>query len=206
MKVFNNELVIHRNETFTIDKYLVNKDGSPYLISNQIPNPYFLLTVTSSKYEQTDRYTLNKWLSLANTPRFKSTVFENIADHQTELWDGTWANAVLPAGYEGNSSVYANEAAFYLQDDAGNRTYKYWVYSGVDYAGAWTDYNLRLTTSFLQDITRNWIEQTYYYGILLVGGPAAETGSDVPIASYDLVYTILEPTKLTVLSNLKGGM
>ena len=198
-------MVIHRNETFTIDKYLVNKDGSPYLISNRIPNPYFLLTVASSKYEQKDRYTLNKWLSLTNQPRFTSTIFENIADHQTVGWDGTWENAILPAGYEGDSPLYANEAAFYLQDATGHMTYKYWIYTGIAYNGIWSDYKLRLITSFLQDITKTWIEQTYYYGILLVGGTAS-VDSEVPIETYDLVYTILEPSKLTVLSNMKGGM
>ena len=204
MKTYNNEIVVRRNETFSIDKYVVNRDGSPYIVSSRIENPYFLLTVASSKYEQTDRYVLNKWLSLTNQPRFTSTIFENIADHQTEVWDGTWANAILPAGYEGDSTVYANEAAFYLQDANGQLTYKYWIYSGDAYKGSWSDYKLRLITSFQKGITSNWIEQNYTYGILLVGGEYNKPSE--PIVTFDTVITILEPTKLTVLSNLKGGM
>lgn len=36
MKTFNNELVIHRGETFSMDKVVQNKDGSPYIVSNKL--------------------------------------------------------------------------------------------------------------------------------------------------------------------------
>ena len=39
MKVFNNEITIHRGETFSMDKVIQNKDGSPYIVSNRLVNP-----------------------------------------------------------------------------------------------------------------------------------------------------------------------
>ena len=41
MKSFNNELIIHHGETFTIDKTVQNKDGSPYIISSELENYIF---------------------------------------------------------------------------------------------------------------------------------------------------------------------
>lgn len=207
MKTYNNEIIVRRNETFSIDKYIVNRDGSPYIVSSRIENPYFLLTVASSKYEQADRYVLNKWLNISNTPRFHTTI-------AVKLEGSTWEDNPLPAGYEGDRLLpYANEAVFYIEDAAGNRSYCYFVYDDVDdgegdtrenYDGRWVPYSCRIVTSFQKSITSNWIEQNYTYGILLVGGEY-NTPTE-PIVTFDTVITILEPTKLTVLSNLKGGM
>lgn len=227
MKTYNNEIVVRRNETFSIDKYIVNRDGSPYIVSSRIENPYFLLTVTSSKYEQTDRYVLNKWLNISTTPRFYTTNAVKL-EYSTEEYDvlhpgedgvlPSWEDNYLPSGYEGDRLLpYANAAVFYIEDAAGNRSYCYFVYTDEDdgedygegdvrknYDGKWVPYSCRLVTSFQKGITSNWIEQNYTYGILLVGGEY-NTPSE-PIVTFDTVITILEPTKLTVLSNLKGGM
>ena len=79
MKVFNHELTVRRNETFTIDKIIENRDGSPYIISSHLRNPYFLITVSDSMYEQENGYQFRAWLPV-RTPVFKSTVPINLAD------------------------------------------------------------------------------------------------------------------------------
>ena len=66
MKTLNNILVVHRNETFTLDKIVQNRDGSPYIVSAELENPYWLLTVSSTRYDQKDRYIQNWWLDLSN--------------------------------------------------------------------------------------------------------------------------------------------
>ena len=43
MQVLRNELKVYRGENFTIDKLLKNRDGSPYIISNELQNPYWLI-------------------------------------------------------------------------------------------------------------------------------------------------------------------
>lgn len=60
----------YRGETFTIDKVLRNKDGSPYIISNEIKNPYLLISVVNASHSQENRFFRNYWLDLQNYPRF----------------------------------------------------------------------------------------------------------------------------------------
>ena len=78
MKSLNNELIVHRGETFTIDKTLQNKDGSPYIISKGLiadgSSAYFLLTVASARYEQSGRYVKNYWLPVVNVFLFTQPV------------------------------------------------------------------------------------------------------------------------------------
>lgn len=239
MKVFKNELIVHRNETFSISKIIQNRDGSPYIISSELTNPYWLITVANSLYEQDGRYIYNKWLNLKNFLRFYYTKPVDLNSLGYDDW-----NAVLPAGYEGDeTSGYANIAVFYLSDND-IRNYRYWVYDNTesgDYAGHWEDYDCKLLTTFTSDITSQWSEQTYYYGILLVSGESVKeylvetciklnlsvedniynmydsiknidssllekVDLNKPITNYDVVYPILEPTKILVQSNLKGGM
>lgn len=84
MKSLNNELFVHRNENFTIDKTLQNKDGSPYIISSDLPNPYFLITVANTRYVVDDRYIYSKWLKLDKLSRFKNTTPVNLKIFKTE--------------------------------------------------------------------------------------------------------------------------
>ena len=80
MKILNNEIVVHRNETFSIDKIVQNKDGSPYIISNKLSNPYFLISISTTRYAQNNRYIKNYWLDLSKYPRFTSTNAVNLLD------------------------------------------------------------------------------------------------------------------------------
>lgn len=193
MKTYNNELIVYRGEVFTIDKYIVNKDGSPFIISNKLQNPYFLLTIGSDLYKP--EYVYNKWLEIgSNQPRFKSTVPVEIQLDKNGQWPRT-----LPAGTTSATAVY------YIVNDDGSKTYKYAEISdeptknGVIVTN-WNDYNCRLSTVFYHNITKDWNEQTYYWGIRLVSGPLSPEGSEKPLSTFDVAQPILQPTKLTVLS------
>lgn len=193
MKTYNNELIVYRGEVFTIDKYLVNKDGSPFIISNKLQNPYFLLTVGSDLYKP--EYVYNKWLEIdSKQPRFESTVPVEIQLDK----DGQWPRT-LPVGTTSDKAVY------YIVNDDGSKTYKYAEISdeptekGVTVT-EWKDYNCRLSTVFYHNITKDWNEQTYYWGIRLVSGPLSPVGSEKSLSTFDVVQPILQPTKLTVLS------
>ena len=78
MKTLNNEITVHREETFTMEKIVQNKDGSPYIISNKLNNPYWLLSISTTRYEQENRYVKNYWLSLKDHPRFTNTRAVNL--------------------------------------------------------------------------------------------------------------------------------
>lgn len=193
MKTYNNELIVYRGEVFTIDKYLVNKDGSPFIISNKLQNPYFLLTVGSDLYKP--EYVYNKWLEIgSNQPRFKSTVPIEIQLNEEGQWPGT-----LPVG------TTSDEAVYYIVNDDGSKIYKYAEISdtstekGVTVTN-WKDYNCRLSTVFDYNVTKDWNEQTYYWSIRLVSGPLSPEGSEKPLSTFDVAQPILQPTKLTVLS------
>ena len=64
MRTLNNEITIHRGETFSMDKIIVNKDNSPYIISSKLRHPHWLLSISTTKYIQANRYIKNYWLDL----------------------------------------------------------------------------------------------------------------------------------------------
>lgn len=233
MQVHNNEITVHRGETFTVSKIIRNRDYSPYIVSSKLANPYWLLTVTSSRYNQANRYVLNKWLSLADLPRFEITKPVAIEEGTT------FETASLPAGYEGDeTSGYANGAVF-----TDGNSYKYWVYDNTDeddYSGHWEDYECKFTTLFTNDVTSEWSEQFYLYSIFLVSGNStyeylkttcemlgitltedvvsmyneiskidSSLIADIenperPIVRCDVVYPILASTKINVKTTTKG--
>lgn len=233
MQVHNNEITVHRGETFVVSKIIKNRDDSPYIVSSKLANPYWLLTVVSSRYNQTNRYVLNKWLDLKNQPRFEFTKPVKV-DEGIDFDDFQ-----LPAGYEGDETLgYANIAVF-----TDGVQYKYWVYDNLDkddYSGRWEDYECKFTTLFSNDITAKWSEQTYLYSIFLVSGSSTydylkttcemlglDTSDDIkemydkiseedeslvvgienlerPIMNCDTVYPILASTKINVKTTTKG--
>lgn len=239
MKVFNNELIIYRGETFGIRKILKNKDGSPYIVSSELENPYWLITVSDNIYSQNGRYIYRKWLNLKDEVRFINTKAVDLKSLGYSNW-----NAVLPGGYEGDETAgYANVALFFIETN-GVKEYKYWKYYNTDeddYTGDWEEYSCKILTMFRNDVTKNWVEKNYYYSIFLVSGESTEDyltntaerldidvsldavdlysqiklvdeylvkdiDLEKPIVNIDSMYPILEPTKISVLSNLNGGI
>lgn len=224
MRVYNNEISVHRNETFTFDKLIVARDDAPYVVSSSWDNPYILLTISSARYEQENRYLANWWLSLDSLPRFETTKPYLL----TNFTNG------LPTGHDAYTAVY------YTVDTDGNKTYK--RYDPISFS--FVPYELRIVKAFTQLETKNWVEQNYVYSLHLVAGVsvleyltaqyAEQIEGDVPtdvqtlydalyalntindeldtidltrpLLNYSSVQVILAPTKLTVYSNIKGGM
>lgn len=184
MQVHKNELYVSRGETFTLRKKLINRDNSPYIVSSKLKNPYWLITVASSLYEQESRYCINKWLDLSKYKRFlftKAIDIRNVPTGEGHTdYDG-FDTAVIPVGYEGDKSLgYADVAVFYCENSDGTYSYKYWKYTDTainkdgDYSGSWEDYECILNSLFVNTITNDWIEGTYYYSIYLVSGVSTE--------------------------------
>lgn len=235
MTIKGNEMTVLRGETFTIDRTIVNRDGSPFIVSSEYQNPYLLLTVASTRYdEMPDGYKVNWWLNLdemvgedgniVKLPRFKSTRPIQISKFDTESEE--------LIGYEPLEDLFC-----VITDDG--PMYKYF-----DEAGVWHEYEFRIIHHFLHSVTTEWIEQSYLYSIRLVAGLSMESyikdlykavfDIDAPshktveelyneiknknveyvkdlevgraLATFDVVQDILVPTKLTVLSDLNGGL
>ena len=186
MKILNNEIVVHRNETFSIDKIVQNKDGSPYIISNKLSNPYFLISISTTRYAQNNRYIKNYWLDLSKYPRFTSTNVVNLLDIKSspdgetpkyssfEGIEYSGAGTSFISGYVNDTYVtyVPDDAVFYIEDENGNRVYKYYntnTDSNGSYIG-WSNYECRIVKAFTNEDTREWIEQSYVYSIQLVSG------------------------------------
>ena len=187
MRSSNAELTIYRNENFTIDRTLVNKDGSPFLISKGLPNPYLLITINSSKYKQNNQNKINYFLPLIDFPRFNFTNVVPITDLKNvdgeELYPDGFPNGLtltnvggtlvcMSAYYNGDLvGIEPDDAVFSFTED-GITLYKYWKpNSNVEGSGGeWVDYKFRFAKLFSSQDTASFVEQTYYYGIQLVSG------------------------------------
>lgn len=154
MRINGNDLIVYRGETFTIDRSVFNRDDSPFVISNQLENPYILVNVSSATYTQSNRYVRNWWLDLSDLRRFYST-------NAIELDN---FDAGLPEEYE------PDEALFFVTNDDGTKTYKMWN----EDAQQFEDYVFRIVKSFTHEDTREWVEQDYSYSISLVTGASTE--------------------------------
>lgn len=176
MQSYKNELIVTKGETFTIDKLLQNKDGSPYIVSSRLSNPYWLISVSNTLYSQENRYIKNYWLPV-NVPRFNSTIAINIKDiKSSNLLDAPSlynsfndvTSFPMVGWYNGAYVTFDNglDSVFYEEDDNGNRVYKYWL----DDRNTWAEYSCRINKTFLQSDTKEWISQNYQYSIQLVSG------------------------------------
>lgn len=189
MKTFNNELVVHRGESFTIDRLLVNKDGSPYIISNQLLNPRFVITVSDSKYSQSNRYVKRYLLDLSDFPKFLCTqpidlLSIKVSSDSLESKYSDFPNESLSGYIDGQLVEFdkSDDAVFFITEN-GKKTYKY--FDGEK----WLNYSCRIVKSFIYNDTIEWSSQDYLYSIILED----DSGVIVPI---------LSPTKLSVLNNL----
>lgn len=191
-------MTVIRGETFTIDRTVVNRDGSPFIVSSEYENPYILISVASTKYNQQNRYLVNWWLSLDDLlsqdgskgmmPRFPNTRVKEI-------------NSI------NNTSEYANDEPMeFVYHDKQTGEYKYLKEYNVGETALFEDYEFRIIHSFTHDITKDWVEQSYVYSIRLVAGTKSDNNSTRPIDTFDVVQDILLPSKLTVLSDLNGGL
>ena len=220
MKTFNNELVIHRGETFSMDKVVQNKDGSPYIVSNKLRNPYVLVAVSTTRYDQNKRYLLNLWLPLTDKVRFSITEPIDLTSFKTDVngtvskytsFDdvnirkpviGSGGKDCIVSGYIGDRFVFYDydDCVLYLENEQGIKEYRYW---NLEQEGL-LKYEFRITCPFTQDITSQWVEQSYVYSMTLMSGELPESG-EPPFANIDTVQPLLTPTKLSVLSSINGG-
>ena len=209
MKMNRNEITILRGETFTIDKFLSNQDGSPFIVSIELRNPHILLSIASSEYRQANMYVKHYWLPITQS-FFLTEPIDLLAikneqdgislyqdfDSIEELQEIDGVSYVAVGYYDGVYTAFEpSDCVFYVEKD-GVKTYKYW-------SDGWKDYNFRIVKTFPQADTREWIPQTYLWSMQLVSG---ELGEKDVIDVFDTVQTLLSHTKLSVLSNLKGDI
>ena len=141
MILYNNEITIHRGESFTLERSVVNRDGSPYIVSSAEQNPYLAITITATRYDQLGRYKRTWWISLKDFPRFKYTTVKDIAN------------------YDGQASDAAYDYLYNVNGD-----YRYW--DGSKYV----PYAFSFVKVFNTDTTNELVEQNYLYDVKHVYG------------------------------------
>lgn len=178
MRVSGNNIMIHTGESFTIDKYFVNKDGSPYVISNKLKNPYILISVCSNSYNTRNNYKYNQWCDVSNFYRFASTQAYQLDDDNPLPSNLTILDPSIGriTNNTGATTYYCDDTIFVHQGE-----YYLFVYSSnpketSSYAGSYVKYELRFIANFDSEITKNWSSQQYNYSITLVSGKTMHEG------------------------------
>ena len=173
MKLNSQDMYVYRGETFTIDRTVVNRDGSPYVVSSQYDNPYIVITVSNEEYRH------NWWLDLSSLPRFKSTVPIKLNSFDA-----------LPLEYE------PDDALFYCEIN-GKNVYKYYD----EELERFMPYEFRIVKAFTTDDTSEWVSQNYTYTINLVAGSSTEDYIDELCNEYKIL-TIGLLDKYNALKNI----
>lgn len=189
MKIHGNDIVIHRGETFTLSMNVKMRDGTPFIMTydpdNDLTahNPYILITIASSKYAQKGSYIKNWWLPMNDLPSFTSTEIKTLTDLNQGSSDG----------------VYERYLYYNQQDD------KYYYYDD-----GFKEYAFKIHKAFTHEETNALVSQSYYYSVTYVDGELNYNDDDElldeRIKNFSQVTPIISPSKLTVLSNLRGGL
>lgn len=210
MRIYADRIQVERGEAWTYDVYFQNRDGSPYIVSSEMQNPQILVTVASSKYTQNGRYIANFWNDVAQAyPRFYSTEPTVIVDTQATSISSLKApseyGVVIPEGQTyGTFSVYA------WTDNDGETHYLQWYWDKVT-LWQYREYSFHFVQHFPTDITNDWIEQSYVFGIKLVGGvenPDYDPNNleSRPLLTAEGVQILVAPMQLIVTSNIAGSI
>lgn len=208
MKTLNNEIFVQRGETFSIDRLIENKDTSPFVISSEIGNPYFLLTVSNARYEQEQRYVYRKWVNLDDFLKFKQSqivelktlksdatgsyvMYRSFTDSKfnslqsyTDPVSGVTYNNLVAYGYVNGELILFEVGDAVFTDGT---SYKYW--DSNKEGNGWTDYTCRFAVMFSTKITKDWVEQNYLYSINLVGGTSTIEYLRDECDRNELIYT-----------------
>lgn len=178
MKVFNDDIMISRNESFVYDRYVENKDGSPYIVSSRLTSPMIRISIADETYVSEERYILNRYIDLNSSmtqralPRFYSTKPIRLMSGETE-YATSWSNIPgdtynpLPDDVPEDVTIY-NYAVYYIIDATGVKEYKMYVHG--DNEDTWEFYSFRITIPYGVQITRNWTSKNYIYAIYLMDG------------------------------------
>lgn len=227
MRLKGTDLTVYTGEQFTLDFIVRNEDGTPYVIPSQYTDPYILLTVTSSNYQQVGRYRREMWLSCKNYPKFFETdikTFANINSFNIDNEPVATAYRLYKIGTEYKYIVLTwngNDVITKFID--ADTCEHYYINNGVETpitddqdepiepefgeGSAWgykfVPYEgFRIIVAFTSVITSKWVAQSYKYNMLLVTnrGDYCDTTGDVPYEDYNIESVLIDNSKISVLS------
>lgn len=171
MESFGNKRKVRQGEDWSLSLNLLAGDEPdvPYIVSSELDNPFFVVTVASTKYEKNLRY-VKSWWNEVNSVRFYQT---------TPLYVGELASINdLPE----NASVVgevANENYLYqytligdnIDKKLGRKPYYYYYFDHSQPNSPRIDgYNCEVIFNFFSKDTVEWSSQNYLYQLSLVTG------------------------------------
>lgn len=214
METFGNDIEIQQGENFNMDVILSasTQEYIPFLVSSRRPNPHFIVTVASTKYEKNMRYVDSWWddpIKMQSLETFfQTTPFWLDSPTGEREWDH---DPRIEEIQQANPNETINTRYFYqyiLESDEfderlGHKPYRY-VF--LDYVGGNTilkyvnpdvetgedknhNYACKVIQNFSSNITRLWGAQNYMYQITLVSG---KTNKQVILEAYD-TYGLTHP-------------
>lgn len=193
---------MQQGEQITLTFDLKTRDGSPYIVSNQLKNPYYILTITSAHLAQADRYVLNRWCEVPADNCFYCTKPITLS-LTVPVSSVNSITQVLKTNEQRNDALSHggyDSYAIYIVDD---KYYRWETTSGT--TGKLVSYNENVfSVTFTPEITENWTGRDFTYDIKLIDGNKVE-GDYRPISIIDFSQIILAPTKLIVDAKLNIG-
>lgn len=210
MNTLGNDVYVTRGESWTYDAIIVNNDGSPYIVSNQYPNPYYLFKLSSDIYKINNRYYEEIWCPIAANATFYCSEPLQLTEFPEAFKISDLSEAAQKdiTNSQGKLTV-ANYAVYYVVDTDGNNIYKRWIIDTEDKVngGRWEDYVCNFRLAFMSRDTVNWTAQTYIYKLDVVSGEKINEGNlntdDITHSNHIVEGRIIVAGNLD--SNLNGG-
>ena len=184
METYFDDITVQQGEDFNMDILVSasNLEYIPFLVTSQRPNPHFVVTVASTKYEKNMRYVDSWWndpVKQAQLPLFwQTTPF--IADSLYNL-SSKPSESQLTSANPDESKEHRYLYRYTLSSDSFDEElgHKPYHYAYIDYGSGsnvvhYDDYECRIRQNFSSLITRQWGAQNYMYQITLVTGRKAK--------------------------------
>lgn len=182
MLLYGHEREVQQGEDWNLDILLSqsSKEYIPFLISSERKNPYFAITVASTKYEKNYRYVKTWWLEVKDVTegdarffKFFQTVPHFVGDKSKEdvekLYNFTDKNKYFyRLGKWHNAFLYQ----YTLPDEnvdpvLGHKPYHYLRFDEQDNSHE-DGYDCHIRMQFTSEETAKWGSQNYMYQITLV--------------------------------------
>lgn len=176
MRMMGNEIYIQRGETFSLDFAVRNAKGDPYMVFKGWNNPYLVITISTSLYEQEGSTCEMHWLDLDNCwientdgsatlkpmKRFISTEALYLSMFDVDDVQHLYGERI---SLSADSDFYIGNYLFYTDD--GVRTYKYFDGYDKNNNEIWVEYDFRIIKSI---DTRDWNGIDYFYDVKVIAG------------------------------------
>lgn len=170
MTLCNNDITIYRGEAFTIDYSILFPNGTPFIVSNEMSNPYFLISLSTHKGESQEVF--NYWLPATKKFEYTKTLdiqeFKSVASTSGDAVYETFNDVTPPIGnfYWNGMYVEKLESDFAVYSNSKEPG----VYKYISNNNSLEDYSCRIIHTFNTDDTKQWKSEKYYYTIQLVDG------------------------------------